>query len=177
MFERFTAHAQTIVLNASHRARELGADHIGSTHLLLALAGGEGSTGAILTGAGIDPDRLTRLIGPTALDADALAAVGIDVAAVRASAERSFGVGALNRAVRSNRRGNLPFTKDAKKTLKLAVREALRLGHQSIHSGHLLLAILRITDGEGHALLRQAGGNPVALRTEVEASCGLPRSA
>lgn len=127
--------------------------------------------------AGIDSEHLRRLIDSPVQDADALAAVGIDQDVVQASAERSFGAGALGRATTSTRRGRLPLDKEAKKTLEIALREAIRLEHRSIDTGHRLLDILRITDGNGHALLLRAGGDPVALRTAVECTCGLPRSA
>ncbi|WP_263121129.1 Clp protease N-terminal domain-containing protein [Cellulomonas sp. RIT-PI-Y] len=167
MFERFTADARTTVTEAQARARDLGADRIDGTHLLLALSAGGGPAGAALAAAGITPDRLTALIGSSGLDAEALAAIGIDLDAVRAGADHTFGAGALDRAGRRSPR-HLTFDREAKKTLEVGLREAVRLGDRSIDSGHLLLAVLRLPGSAAHALLLRAGGDPERLRTALE---------
>lgn len=46
--------------------------------------------------------------------------------------------------------GQIPFTPHAKKTLELALRECLGLGHNEIGTEHLLLGLVR--DGEGVAM-------------------------
>ncbi len=63
----------------------------------------------------------------------------------------------------------MPVTRDAKKTLEVALREAIRLGHKRIEAGHVLLAAVRLSDTDGYALLRRAGVDPAALAADVTA--------
>jgi len=77
-----------------------------------------------------------------------------------------FGAGALERAGRTSG-GHIPFTPDAKQALELALREAVRLKQRTIHSGHLLLGVLR-AQGPGRALLLHTGVDTEALRTALE---------
>src|SRR5918993_886333 len=67
-------------------------------------------------------DALARSGGP--LDADALAAVGIDLDQVRAAAESAFGAGALDRGP-LGRSGHIPFGDGAKQALEGALRSVL----------------------------------------------------
>ena len=104
-------------------------------------------------------------------DAAALRTIGIDLDAVLARIEESFGPEALRaqapepkrgllRRGRRGRRGRpsvLRFTPRAKKILGLALREAIRLGDNAIGSEHLLLGLLRDGSGRGAAVLTGAG--------------------
>jgi len=59
--------------------------------------------------------------------------------------EETFGPGALDRTRAARGRwhgGHIPFERDAKKALELALREAVRLGHGFIGTEHLLLGLL-----------------------------------
>ena len=47
--------------------------------------------------------------------------------------------------------GHIPFTPRSKKTLELALREALALGHNYIGTEHILLGLVREADGVGRA--------------------------
>jgi hypothetical protein len=85
---------------------------------------------------------------PDALDAGALAAMGIDLDAIRARVEARFGPGALDhRRRRMCRRGPgvrggaLPFAPESKKVLELALREATALGDRHIGPEHVLLGL------------------------------------
>lgn len=109
MFERFTPGARTIVIHAQQHARRLGHRYIGPEHLLLGLAGLDEPAGAVLREYGITPEfveeEIVRRAGLGAgsglfvdLDQDALSVIGIDLDAVRARVEASFGTGALARA-------------------------------------------------------------------------------
>lgn len=174
MFERFTKSAREAVTEAQTYAAELGHERIGDDHLLLAVRSGSGSSAArALADAGVDPTALRaeieRAHGQLGEDdAEALSALGIDLDAVRSKVEEAFGEGALDNG-RPRRRlgGHIPFTKDAKKVLELALREAIRLGDRSIGSEHVLLGIIR-AEGEGHAALRTLGVDAAALRRTLE---------
>ncbi|WP_412540370.1 Clp protease N-terminal domain-containing protein [Longispora sp. K20-0274] len=183
MFERFTVQARAAVVRAQREARELGAGRVGTEHLLLAALDPEaGLAYSVLHAAGVDRDRVRRDVlrrsAPPLLgeeDAAALRAIGIDLDAVRARVEETFGEGALRPAEPERERGFLRrrgaggrwFTPRAKKVLELALREAVHLGHRYIGSEHLLLGLLREGDGLGARILTDAGLTLGALRAQV----------
>lgn len=173
MFERFTSGAREAVVQAQEVARDLGDPRITPAHLVVALASGDDPVAAVLAAHGADRATLLDQLDTDGLDPAALAALGIDLDAVRRRADTVFGAGALDRADRdrAGKRpgGHLPFTRDAKKTLEVALREAVRLGHRRIEAGHVLLAVVRLDDTDGHALLRRCGVDPAALATDVTA--------
>jgi hypothetical protein len=115
MLERFDPGARTVVVHAQQHARRLGHRYIGGEHLLLAVVSGDHPAGAVLSAHGITPEyveeEIVRRVGlgadavPQAgtglfgsLDRDALASIGIDLDAVCARIEASFGPRALARA-------------------------------------------------------------------------------
>jgi ATP-dependent Clp protease ATP-binding subunit ClpA len=176
MFERFTGGAREAVVQAQEVARDLGDPRITPAHLVLALASGKDPVADVLAAHGADRTTLLDRFDGDGLDPAALAALGIDLDAVRRRADTVFGAGALDRAdrdraARGGRRtsGHLPFTRDAKKTLEVALREAIRLGQRRIEAGHVLLAVIRLDDTDGHALLRRCGVDPAALGVDVTA--------
>jgi ATP-dependent Clp protease ATP-binding subunit ClpA len=114
MFERFTPDARNVVVHAQQHARRLGHHYIGCEHLLLAVAGIEQPAGEVMRERGVTPDHVEQQIvrqvglGTGAdlfadLDREALAAIGIDLDAVRARIEARFGADALDRAARVSR--------------------------------------------------------------------------
>ncbi|NDU76155.1 Clp protease [Actinomadura sp. DSM 109109] len=176
MFERFTADARQAVTGAQAEARALRDRHIGTEHVLLALAGTETATGRVLREHGLAPDDLrARIVGVNrsggdALDSDALRSIGIDLDAVREATEQSFGEGALDvPAGKRDRypRGHIPFTPQAKKALELSLRHAVRLRHKEIRGGHILLGLLHDGDFLSARLATQAGVDVEELRAEV----------
>jgi hypothetical protein len=116
MLERFTGDARGVVTGARESALGLGHDWIGCEHLLFALTATGGEVGMILRDQGITPDRVrweaVRLAGAgggaslfDVLDRDALAAIGIDLDAVRGKVEAAFGPGAFTTAPGRRPRG------------------------------------------------------------------------
>jgi len=112
MFERFTEEARFVVTLASEHARRLGHRYVGGEHLLLAAVTAGQPAGAVLCAHGVTPDlveeEIVRRVGLGAgaglfggLDKDALATIGIDLDAVRARIEASFGPQALARAAQA----------------------------------------------------------------------------
>jgi ATP-dependent Clp protease ATP-binding subunit ClpA len=174
MFERFTHEARTVVTRAEAEASALGHDHIGTEHLLLALAAEWGDGPQTL---GVDRDALRREVAamgreePGGLDADALASIGIDLDEVRRRVEASFGPGALARPRRRSARGRVldhrPFTPRAKKALELSLREALALGHRHIGAGHVALGVVRDRDSGAARALERCGASPDRVRSAV----------
>ena len=193
MFERFTEDARAVVIAARFRAESLQHHAIGTEHLLLGLLAQPGSpAGVLLVGHGLTLERATATVqqlrspggngGGTGsgtdddLDAEALRVIGIDLDAVRASVEASFGEGALagpgGAEPRRRRRGlggSLPFSPRAKKALELGLREAIRLRQKEIRDLHLLLGLLREGQGLACLVLHRSGIDALTLRQEIEA--------
>jgi ATP-dependent Clp protease ATP-binding subunit ClpC len=63
--------------------------------------------------------------------------------------------------------GELAFTAAAKEALNDALGEAMRLGHQQIRPGHLLLAALKQRDGVARRILVAGGATPSDLREAI----------
>ncbi|WP_326834380.1 Clp protease N-terminal domain-containing protein [Amycolatopsis rhabdoformis] len=116
MFERFTPEARTVVVHAQEHARRLGHRSVGCEHLLLAVSSTDQPAADVLRERGITPDRveeeIVRRVGLGGLfqdlDGDALAAVGIDLDAVRARIVASFGADALAEAANAVHRAPRP---------------------------------------------------------------------
>jgi ATP-dependent Clp protease ATP-binding subunit ClpA len=137
MFERFTDKARHTVVLAQEEARRLHHNYIGTEHILLGLLGEpEGVAGRALDGFGFTLEGTRR-----------------EVAAIV-----SPGPVAPT--------GHIPFTPRAKKTLELALREALQLSHNYIGTEHILLGLMREGDGVAAQILRQHG-DLLAIRTAV----------
>ena len=178
MFERFTTQARAMVKGAERSSLELGHHYIGTEHLLLALL--EPTAGiphTVLTDAGLTVERVrtdieaghgdNRALGRE--DAEALEAIGIDLDAVRAKIEESFGPGALTpappptRGLFRRRRPTpttpvcVPFVPRSKKVLELSLREAVRLHHNYIGTEHILLGLIREGEGLAAKIICDAG--------------------
>jgi ATP-dependent Clp protease ATP-binding subunit ClpA len=124
MFERFTPRARRVVVAAQEEARALGHNYIGTEHVLLGL-----------------------LTEPEGVAARALDGFGITLSGVRADVTAIVGAGD------APMKGHIPFTPRAKKTLEIALREALELHHNYIGTEHLLLGLMREKDGIGAQVL------------------------
>jgi ATP-dependent Clp protease ATP-binding subunit ClpA len=177
-FERFSEKARTVVVLAQQQARERGDGTIDTGHLLRALyAVPDNLAVLVLEGFSVrradveaDLDRRCPATATGTPDADALAALGIDLDEVRRRVEEAFGPGALDRVrgPRSRRWGaHIPFARGSKKVLELALREAVALGHNYIGTEHMLLGLLR-SDGVAQDVLVARGVRLDAARVIVE---------
>ena len=166
MFERFADGARSVVVAAQQEAARVHEPHVEASHLLVgaAIAADEplrvllGEVG--LTVDGLRSERAARAaespFGPE--DAAALEAIGIDLDEVRARLEATFGEGVLDRGNPArrglaNRFGHLPFDRAAKKSLELALREAIARRERVIRPEHILLGLLRSDDPSTTALV------------------------
>jgi len=141
MFERFTDQARRVVVQAQEQARSLGHDHIGTEHILLGLLSeGEG------------------------LAAQALAALEISLDAVRDQVVEIVGEGT------SQQSGHIPFTPRTKKVLELSLREAQRLGDDSIGTEHILLGLVREGEGVAAQILVRLGASLDRVKAQVLAT-------
>jgi ATP-dependent Clp protease ATP-binding subunit ClpA len=167
MFERFTAQARGVVVGAHDEARALHHDAVRDEHLLIALAAAEdGPACAALRAEGLSPDTLRDAVRDRpALDADALASIGIDLEAVRSSVESAFGPGALDRRPRG--RGRARFDRSSKRVLEGALRVAIRRRDRHIGPEHILLGLLDEPAGRATAVLRDLGVDGGRLRERL----------
>ncbi|MEU3495811.1 Clp protease N-terminal domain-containing protein [Kitasatospora cineracea] len=180
MFERFAEEARRAVALAGTEARRMRHDHLGTEHLLLGLlAQPQDPAARVLGGFGLDLAGgrhavLRALGGPgPERDAAALAAIGIDLDAVRAAVEHTFGAGALDApppAARRPRRGGPRFTDRGRRTMVLALRAATGQRARRIETGHLLLGLLREGGGVAVRVLRDQGVDLAELERRTEAS-------
>ncbi|MGB2572276.1 Clp protease N-terminal domain-containing protein [Micromonospora citrea] len=185
MFERFTDRARAVVHRALDEARADGRGPVGTEHLLLAvLADGDALATRVLAQAGANAaDLRARVARHTAsgasglgeADAAALRQIGIDLSAIVARIEESFGPDALREAAPAPRRrwglrrhDGGRFSPRARKVLELSLREALRLRHRHIGTEHLLLGLLREGGGPAALVLTEAGLSLDDLRRRVE---------
>ncbi|WP_129339651.1 Clp protease N-terminal domain-containing protein [Cellulomonas endophytica] len=176
MFERFTQEARDGVVGAQLVARERGDRRIGTEHVLLGALRAPGSVAATALGlVGRTAEDVAQAVDArSGIDAGALAGLGIDLEAVRRRAEAAFGPGALDVPADEARdrpvRGHVPFDRDAKKTLEVALREALALKHRHIDTGHVLLALARLDGTAAHTALAALGLGPDEVRRAVHAA-------
>lgn len=126
-FARYDDAARQTLVLAQQAAIAAGHDHIGPQHLLSAMLGNSDSPG-------------TR----------AVEATGTVAAVSAALAERFPATGTPGS-------GPVPFAPQGKKALELTHREALRLGDEHIGTGHLLLGILDLAEGDTVDLLTRCG--------------------
>ena len=171
MFERFTKEARGVVSAAVEQAGELGHDSVGTQHLLLGLLSPDAGAGyQVLHGAGLQADRVREIIrrrtpGDCVLtqeDAESLRTIGIDLDVVLERLAESFGPDAVPHSQPRRARGR--FSRPAKKTLQLALREAIWLKAGAIGSEHILLGLLRCEDSDINAILAEVGVKSDDLR-------------
>ena len=192
MTRTFDEDANAIVVQAYEHATRLGHPYLGGEHLLLALAGVGQPAGAVLREHGVTPGRVeaetVRLSGGGLfgdLDRGALAAVGVDIDAVRATTEASFGQEALTRAARAVYRrprwfDPRPVAFVGRGGAFLAPRSWRRAGlrgrpprgagprrHQPFGVEDLALGILAVSEGLVPPILSALGACGPALSTAI----------
>jgi ATP-dependent Clp protease ATP-binding subunit ClpA len=137
MFERFSKEARHVVVLAQEEARALDHNYIGTEHILLGVLGESEDIGGRV-----------------------LASFGMILPSVRAEVEEIVGKG------KSKPTGHIPFTPRAKKTLELALREALQLKHTYIGTEHILLGLIREGEGVAAQVMRKHA-DLLEIRTAV----------
>ncbi len=193
MPDYLTRQARAVAMRAYEHALRLGHRCLGGEHFLLALASCGEPAGAVLRERGVTPERVeeqvVRLAGDSLfgdLDRDALAAIGVDVDAVRARIEASLGPQALTRAARAAHRGPrlprlnprpvsgaerdgvfLPHAPDVEQARRNASGEAHARRDTQIGAEHLALGLLAVTDGPVPAILAGLGVSAPALRAVI----------
>lgn len=117
MFERFTDSSRRLLTLAHEEVVDLDHTVIGNVHLLLALMReGEAGASKILSKLGITVERAREVAS------------------------------GLHESAEVRPVGHVPFTREAKRALELALRAALRRGHNFIGTAHVLEGILDTND-------------------------------
>ncbi len=138
MFERFTERARQVIVLAQEEARVLRHNYIGTEHLLLGL-----------------------LREADGVAARVLGTLEVSLEEVRGEIQRIVGEG------EHEAQGQIPFTPRAKKVLELALREALSLGHNYIGTEHILLGLVRESEGVAARILNDLDVDADRVRQEV----------
>jgi hypothetical protein len=195
MTRNFAEDANAVVVQTYEHAIRLGHPYLAGEHLLLALAASE-PAGGVLREHGVTPGHveaeIVRLSGCGLfgdLDRDALATVGVDIDAVRATTEASFGQEALTRAARgvhrkprwySPRRAAfvgrdgafLPLGPGAGQAFQAARCQAqARRAAQPAVAGDLAVGILAVSAGLVPSILSALGASGPALSTAILDRC------
>jgi ATP-dependent Clp protease ATP-binding subunit ClpA len=195
---RLTAEVRDVHRAAFEHAFRLGHPYVGGEHFLLALAGADDPAAAMLRAHGVTPERVEQqvvLLGDGGLfrdlDRSALAAIGVDVDAVRARVTGAFDADALARAGQRVPRYDagpwwdprrhrvepgmhvngmfLPLSRDAVQSVRQARLEEQARHDPQIGVLHLALGLLSVTDGLVPKVLATLGVSPQALRSALGA--------
>jgi len=182
VFEIFSDLARQAIMLAQDEAIGRGDDFVGTEHLLLGMAGVPGSVaGTLLSERGLTVElarsRVSEMRAAAARDdqgpapiapADALAAIGIDVAAIRQRADEAFGPGSFVYP-------RPAYDDAAKAAIELSVAQARELGHDYVGTGHMLIGVLAAGDSAGAQILGSIGLDGAAVRPLVLARTGETR--
>jgi ATP-dependent Clp protease ATP-binding subunit ClpA len=158
MPKRLSADARKLVLtSATEEARRRGDRRLGTDHLLLGLLHEADSPAAKALGVSLADARAAS----EALDAAALAAVGIEIQALGEGPPVSFG------------RRLPPLTSGARAVFKRAIDQARPSGSGRIDTTHFLLALLSLLRPDPAAeLLDALGVDPAAVRKRLGGTAG-----
>ena len=179
MFERFDEDARYAVARAKSEAIRTSQAEVGTAQLLVGVASGVDLAAEALAAAGASVGQLRKLIprgggpgGLEPLDAEALASIGIDLDTVSRATDAAFGPGSLTRTraqrrIRRRKSSSPRMAEGAKAALTLARHAALRLGHNHISTGHILLGVLDQPASPAVSILKSAGVDVPALRAHV----------
>src|SRR5581483_9569099 len=139
MFDKFTNRAKQVIKLAKKEAQRLNHNYLGTEHVLL---------GLLKLGQGIAVNVLRNL--------------NLDYEAVRQEVERLVGFGPEIQVY-----GDPALTAKVKKVFEFANEEAASLNHNYVGTEHLLLALLRQTDGVAAQVLENLNVNLKDVRKEV----------
>jgi ATP-dependent Clp protease ATP-binding subunit ClpC len=136
--DRFTQRARRVLSLAQEEAERLQHSYIGTEHLLLGLMREEGGVaGRVLRDLGLEQRKVEELV------------------------ER------MTRAGQRAPNTRLDLSPGTKKVLELAVDEARRMGHHYIGTEHLLLGLVRQTEGIAIDVLKRLNISPEEVRRQT----------
>jgi len=139
MFERFTDRARKVMALANQEAQRFNHEFIGTEHILL---------GLVKEGSGVGATVLKNL--------------DVDVKKLRLEVEKVVKSGPDMVTM-----GKLPQTPRAKKVIEYAIEEARALNHNYVGTEHILLGLLRESEGIAAQVLMNLGLKLEDVRQEV----------
>lgn len=139
MFDKFTNRAKQVIKLAKKEAQRLNHNYLGTEHVLL---------GLLKLGQGVAVNVLKNL--------------NIDFETVRSEVEKLVGYGPEIQVY-----GDPALTGKVKKVFEYANEEAANLNHNYVGTEHLLLGLLRQTDGVAAQVLENLNVNLKEVRKEV----------
>lgn len=139
MFDKFTNRAKQVIKLAKKEAQRLNHNYLGTEHVLL---------GLLKLGQGVAVNVLRNL--------------NIDFETVRNEVEKLVGYGPEIQVY-----GDPALTGKVKKVFEFANEEAANLNHNYVGTEHLLLGLLRQTDGVAAQVLENLNVNLKEVRKEV----------
>ncbi len=139
MFERFTDRARKVMALANQEAQRFNHEYIGTEHILL---------GLLKEGSGVGATVLKNL--------------DVDIKKVRLEVEKLVKSGPDMVTM-----GKLPQTPRAKKVIEYAIEEARSLNHNYVGTEHILLGLLRESEGIAAQVLMNCGLKLDDVRQEV----------
>lgn len=195
VFERCDADVKAIVDGGLGEARQRAHGWLGTEHVLLAMTLRRDllppQVAAVIPEAGAIATALdAELPGPARRDADLLAAVGVDLEAIRASVRRTFGQGALEglgrrrvhqpwqpwrrpaRRCMSILAGSMSVAPRLKLAFENARQEAERRKQALIDPAALLVGMLQVDGAMANRILRAVGVDPERLEQSLRSLGG-----
>src|SRR4030042_105843 len=139
MFERFTDRARKVMALANQEAQRFNHEYIGTEHILL---------GLVKEGSGVGATVLKNL--------------DVDIKKLRFGVEKLVKSGPDMVTM-----GKLPQTPRAKKVIEYAIEEARSLNHNYVGTEHILLGLLRETEGIAAQVLISLGLKLEDVRQEI----------
>ncbi|MHC4433298.1 MAG: Clp protease N-terminal domain-containing protein, partial [Planctomycetota bacterium] len=139
MFERFTDRARKVMALANQEAQRFNHEYIGTEHILL---------GLVKEGSGVGATVLKNL--------------DVDIKKLRLEVEKHVKSGPDMVTM-----GKLPQTPRAKKVIEYAIEEARSLNHNYVGTEHILLGILRESEGIAAQVLMSCSLKLEDVRQEV----------
>lgn len=137
-WDKFTDQAKRVLHRAQEQAQRFQHHYVGTEHVLLGLLeGGEDIAHAVLRRVGVEPDQVRR-----------------QVEASMTRGERQV-------------RGEIGLTPQVKRVVALALDEAQRLGHRSVGTEHLLIALIRLDEGIAADVLKRLGVDLEQVRAQT----------
>ncbi len=141
MFERFTDRARKVMAIANQEVQRFNHEYIGTEHILLGLIKeGSGTGAAVLKNLGVDIEKMLLEI------------------------EQLFKLKGRPDKVTMDKQSPTPL---AKKVIEYAIEEARSLNHKYIGTEHILLGLLRESEGTAAQVLVNLGVSIERVRMEI----------
>ena len=141
MFERFTDRARKVMAIANQEVQRFNHEYIGTEHILL---------GLIKEGSGTGATVLKNL--------------GVDIEKMLLEMEQLFKLKGRPDKVTMDKQSPTPL---AKKVIEYTIEEARNLNHDYIGTEHILLGLLRESEGIAAQVLANLGVGIERVRTEI----------